>query len=135
MRGRITLVILAAAFWCAASLHAQQPQQPSPPPAPPEPAYTSPQSIRQNVNLVDVLFTVLTRQNKIVADLNSENFRVFDDDAPQEIRFFNRQTDMPLRVALLLDTSNSIRDRLKFEQQAAIDFLYNVIRAIRIRPF
>jgi VWFA-related protein len=84
---------------------------------------------------VDVLFTVLNRQNKIVADLNSENFRVFDDDAPQQIRFFNRQTDMPLRVGLLLDTSNSIRDRLKFEQQAAIDFLYNVIRRDKDQAF
>jgi VWFA-related protein len=133
---RITLAILAAAILFSASLQAQQPQQPSPPPAPAaEPPYTSGQSIRQNVNLVDVLFTVLNRQNKIVADLNSENFRVFDDDAPQQIRFFNRQTDMPLRVGFLLDTSNSIRDRLKFEQEAAIDFLYNVIRREKDQAF
>jgi Ca-activated chloride channel family protein len=138
MRVRITLAILAAVILCSADLRAQQPRQPSPPPPPPtpaEPPYTSGQSIRQNVNLVDVLFTVLNRQNKIVADLNSENFRVFDDDAPQEIRFFSRQTDMPLRVGLLLDTSNSIRDRLKFEQQAAIDFLYNVIRREKDQAF
>ena len=130
---RITLLILAA-IWCAPNLRAQQPQQPAPPPAP-EPTYTSGQSIRQNVNLVDVLFTVLNRQNRIVADLNSENFRVFDDDAPQPIRFFNRQTDMPLRVGLLLDTSNSIRDRLKFEQEAAINFLFNVIRRDKDQAF
>jgi len=135
MRVRITLAILATAILCCVNLRAQQPQLPAPPPAPAEPPYTSGRSIRQNVNLVDVLFTVLTRQNKIVADLNSENFRVFDDDAPQEIRFFNRQTDMPLRVALLLDTSNSIRDRLQFEQQAAIDFLYNVIRRDKDQAF
>lgn len=135
MRLRLTLAIFAAGMVCSPALRAQQPQQPAAPPAPPEPTYTSPQSIRQNVNLVDVLFTVLNRQNKIVADLNSENFRVFDDDAPQQIRFFNRQTDMPLRVGLLLDTSNSIRDRLKFEQQAAIDFLYNVIRRDKDQAF
>jgi VWFA-related protein len=136
MRVRITLAILAAAILFSANLQAQQPQQPSPPPAPAaEPPYTSGQSIRQNVNLVDVLFTVLNRQHKIVADLNSENFRVFDDDAPQQIRFFNRQTDMPLRVGFLLDTSNSIRDRLKFEQEAAIDFLYNVIRREKDQAF
>ena len=133
MYRRIIPFILAA-VWCAPNLLAQQPQHPAPPPAP-EPTYTSGQSIRQNVNLVDVLFTVLNRQNRIVADLNSENFRVFDDDAPQPIRFFNRQTDMPLRVGLLLDTSNSIRDRLKFEQEAAIDFLYNVIRRDKDQAF
>ena len=135
MRVRFTLAIFVMAIFTGVNLRAQQPQQPAPPAAPPEPPFTSGQSIRQNVNLVDVLFTVLTRQNKIVADLNSENFRVFDDDAPQQIRFFNRQTDMPLRVGLLLDTSNSIRDRLQFEQQAAIDFLYNVIRRDRDQAF
>jgi Ca-activated chloride channel homolog len=135
MRVRITLAIFAAALLCCVHLHAQQPQLPSPPPTPPEPPLTSGQSIRQNVNLVDVLFTVLNRQNKIVADLNRDNFRVFDDNAEQQVRFFNRQTDMPLRVGLLLDTSNSIRDRLKFEQQAAIDFLYNVIRRDKDQAF
>ncbi len=126
----------SSAIVCSGNLHAQQPQQPPAPPAPLRPSLPQRgQSIRQNVNLVDVLFTVLNRQNKIVADLNRDNFRVFDDDAEQEIRFFNRQTDMPLRVGLLLDTSNSIRDRLKFEQQAAIDFLYDVVRKDKDRAF
>jgi Ca-activated chloride channel homolog len=137
MRVRITLAVFAAALLCSVELCAQQPQ-PAPPPPPPPPAETpatTGQSIRQNVNLVDVLFTVLTKQNRIVADLNRDNFRVFDDGAEQEVRFFNRQTDLPLRVGLLLDTSNSIRDRLKFEQQAAIDFLYNVIRRDKDQAF
>jgi len=133
MRVPVTLAGLAAAIVFSAGLHAQQPQQPVA--APPEPPVKAGQSIRQNVSLVDVLFTVLNHQNKIVADLNRENFRVFDDEAEQEIRFFNRQTDMPLRVGLLLDTSNSIRDRLQFEQQAAIDFLYNVIRREKDQAF
>jgi len=137
MRVRITSAILALAIVCCANLGAQQPQQPQPPPqaAPAEPPINSKESIRQNVNLVDVLFTVLNKQNKIVGDLNRDNFRVFDDDALQDIRFFNRQTDMPLRVGFLLDTSNSIRDRLKFEQEAAIDFLYNVIRRDKDQAF
>jgi Ca-activated chloride channel homolog len=137
VRVRITSAILAlTVVWCA-GLRAQQPQQPLPPSQPPqaEPPFNAKESIRQNVNLVDVLFTVLNKQNKIVADLNRDNFRVFDDDAQQDIRFFNRQTDMPLRVGFLLDTSNSIRDRLKFEQEAAIDFLYNVIRRDKDQAF
>src|SRR5437879_7722346 len=136
MRVRITLAILAAAILFSANLRAQQPRQPSPPPAPAaEPPYTSGQSIRQNVNLVDVLFTVLSRQNKIVADLNSENFRVFDDDAPQQIRFFNRQTDMLLRVGFLLDTSNSVRPPRTFEREASLDFLHTVARPDNDRAF
>jgi Ca-activated chloride channel homolog len=136
VRVRITLAVLAAAVVFSVGLSAQQPQQPQQPPAPPAaPQTNGTPPIRQNVSLVDILFTVLNRQNKIVADLNQENFRVFDDDAQQEIRFFNRQTDLPLRVGLLLDTSNSIRDRLQFEQQAAIDFLYNVIRREKDQAF
>jgi len=111
---------------------AQQPQLPVPPPEPP--ARTG-QAIQQNVNLVDVLFTVLNHQNRIVADLAKDNFKVFDDGAQQDIRFFSHQTDLPLRVGLLLDTSNSIRDRLNFEQQAAIDFLFNVIRRNKDQAF
>src|SRR4029077_5853887 len=100
MRLSITSAVLALAVLFCASLYAQQPSQPVAPPAPPEPPLNSKQSIRQNVNLVDVLFTVLSKQNKIVGDLNRENFKVFDDGAEQDIRFFNRQTDMPLRVGL-----------------------------------
>jgi len=135
MRVRVTLAVFAAALLCSVELCAQQPQPPPPAPPPAEAPATAGQSIRQNVNLVDVLFTVLTKQNRIVADLNRDNFRVFDDNVEQEVRFFNRQTDLPLRVGLLLDTSNSIRDRLKFEQQAAIDFLYNVIRRDKDQAF
>src|SRR5580704_6457712 len=135
MRLRITSAVLALTVLFCANLYAQQPSQPVAPPAPPEPPLNAKQSIRQNVNLVDVLFTVLNKQNKIVGDLNQDNFKVFDDGAEHDIRFFNRQTDMPLRVGLLMDTSNSIRDRLKFEQQAAIDFLYNVIRRDKDQAF
>jgi Ca-activated chloride channel homolog len=93
------------------------------------------QSIRRDVNLVDVLFSVFDKKNKIVSTLNAEDFRVTDDGEPQRILFFNKQTDLPLRVGLLLDTSNSIRSRLKFEQEAAIDFLYTVMRREKDQTF
>jgi len=109
-------------------------QAPAPAPPPEAPVATT-QSIRRDVNLVDVLFTVFNRQNKIVANLEQKDFRVSDDGAPQQILFFSRQTDLPLRVGLLLDTSNSIRSRLKFEQDAAIDFLYSVIRRDKDQAF
>jgi Ca-activated chloride channel family protein len=86
------------------------------------------QTITRTINLVDVLFTVLNRRNKLVPDLEKENFKVFDNNIQQTIRFFTRQTDLPLRIGMLLDTSNSIRDRIKFEQDAAVNFLYSVLR-------
>jgi VWFA-related protein len=115
----------------AAGLRGQEPQQaPPPPPAPPSSTPLPPETgaIRRNVNLVDVLFTVFDRHDRIVANLSKKDFMVFDDNAQQEIRFFSRQSDLPLRVGLLLDTSNSIRQRLQFEQQAAINFLFDVMR-------
>src|SRR5260370_21021779 len=105
-----------------------------PPPAKPdaaqgqEPPQRVDQTITRTINLVDVLFTVLSRRNKLVADLEKENFKVFDNTIQQTIRFFTRQTDLPVRIGMLLDTSNSIRDRIKFEQDAAVNFLYSVLR-------
>jgi len=110
------------------SLRAQQPA----PPAPPPPAAQAPNvgsgTVRVAVNLVDVLFTVLNRRNKLVPELDKPDFQVFDDNVKQEIRFFSKQTDLPLRIGMLLDTSNSIRDRLRFEQDASVNFLFSVLR-------
>src|ERR1700680_1095948 len=92
------------------------------------PASQNPTVIQSRVNLVDILFTVLNRRNKLVPDLEKADFKIFDDKAPQEIRYFSRQTDLPLRIGMLLDTSNSIRDRLKFEQDASTNFLFSVLR-------
>jgi Ca-activated chloride channel family protein len=105
----------------------------SAPPAKPatpgqEPAQQSGQVIPVVVNLVDVLFTVLDRRNKLVPALEKTDFKIFDDKLQQEIRYFSKQTDLPLRIGMLLDTSNSIRDRIKFEQDASINFLFSVLR-------
>ena len=120
--------------------HAKQAgsQQPTPPlqqsPSNPANPQQVPTVVRE-VNLVDVLATVLDRRNKLVPDLEKGDFKIIDDNAPQEIRFFSKQSDLPLRIGMLLDTSNSIRDRLKFEQEAAVDFLYSVLRRGKDQAF
>lgn len=93
------------------------------------------QALKFSVNLVDVLFTVLTRRNKLVSDLDKPDFQVFDDNVAQQIRYFTKQTDLPLRIGMLLDTSNSIRDRLRFEQDASVSFLYSVLRRNKDEAF
>jgi VWFA-related protein len=116
-------------------------QQQATPPSQSGPAQEAPPQqqdqgkITQTVNLVDVLFTVLNRRNKLVPDLEKNDFKIWDDKAPQAIRYFSRQTDLPLRIGLLMDTSNSIRDRLKFEQDAATAFLFSVIRHNKDQAF
>src|SRR5438128_1841716 len=111
-----------------APLRAQQAPAPAPPQPPQATKPQQPPTFIKKVELVDIVFSVFNRRQKFITDLQKENFSVFEDNQSQEIRFFSRETDLPLRVGMLLDTSNSIRDRLKFEQEAAIDFLYNVLR-------
>ncbi len=88
-----------------------------------------------NVELVNVLFTVTDRKGKLVAGLDKSNLRLYEDDKLQTITNFSRETDLPLTIAMLIDTSTSIRDRFKFEQQAAIDFLYRTLRPKKDRGF
>lgn len=81
-----------------------------------------------NVDLINVLFTVTDRRGKLVTDLSQKELKLFEDNRAQSVTNFSRETDLPLTIALLIDTSTSIRDRFKFEQEAAIDFLYRTIR-------
>jgi Ca-activated chloride channel homolog len=98
----------------------QQNQQPGQPPQQPP--------LRVTSGLVHLVAAVSDRRHNFVTDLNKEDFHILEDGKPQTIQFFGRQTDLPLRIAMLLDTSNSIRERLHFEKDAATDFLANVIR-------
>jgi len=134
MRLRLLGFLPAIGLLGSTLLFAQQ-QNPStppatPPPAPPaqEPVQKSETKIITTVNLVDVLLTVLDRRNKLVPSLEKQDFKVLDDNVAQDIRYFSRQSDLPLRIGMLLDTSNSIRNRIKFEQDAANNFLFSVLR-------
>jgi VWFA-related protein len=80
------------------------------------------------VNEVRVIFTVTDRHGRYIKDLKKNDFRVIDDQKPAELRSFRSETDLPLQVGLLVDASNSVRDRFKFEQEAAIEFLNAIIR-------
>jgi Ca-activated chloride channel family protein len=89
---------------------------------------TGPDNLVVHVDLVNVLFTVADRKGKLVTDLEKQNLKIFEDNKPQTITNFTRETELPLTIAILIDTSSSIRDRFKFEQEAAIDFLYRTLR-------
>jgi len=86
-------------------------------------------TVVSTVNEVRVIFTVTDKHGRYIKDLKKSDFRVIDDSKPAEvIRSFHAETDLPLQVALLVDASNSVRDRFKFEQEAAIEFLNSIIR-------
>jgi VWFA-related protein len=77
---------------------------------------------------VDLFFTVTDKRGNFVTGLQQQNFGLLDNGRPPErvIRFV-QQTNLPLRVGIMIDTSSSIRQRFTFEQQAAIDFLLQVM--------
>jgi len=86
-------------------------------------------TFRRRVNEVNVVFTVTDKHGRYVNDLTKNDFSIIDDQKPAlEVRSFHRETDLPLQVGLLVDASNSVRDRFKFEQEAAIEFLNQTIR-------
>src|SRR5438067_11923222 len=110
------LVVLALAF-------AQQPAEQKP--APVEQSGTR---INRDVTRVNVLFTVTDKKGRFITDLGKDDFSVTENKKPQVIQEFTAETDLPLRIAILIDTSNSIRDRFKFEQEAAVEFINSVLR-------
>jgi VWFA-related protein len=86
-------------------------------------------TLRTSTNEVNVVFTVTDKHGHRVTDLKQKDFSVVDDNKPpQEIRSFHAETNLPLQVGLLIDASNSVRDRFKFEQESAIEFLNQTIR-------
>jgi Ca-activated chloride channel homolog len=85
--------------------------------------------IRVGTNEVNVVFTVTDKHGKRVTDLKQADFRIVDDSKPvSEIRSFHAETNLPLQVGLLIDASSSVRDRFKFEQESAIEFLNQTVR-------
>jgi Ca-activated chloride channel family protein len=103
--------------------------QPSDDAAAPKPGNEERPTIHRTVNEVNVVFTVTDKHNRYIKDLSKNDFKVIDDEkAVEDIRSFRRESDLPLQVGLLIDASNSIRDRFKFEQEAAIEFLNQTIR-------
>ena len=87
-------------------------------------------TIRKRVNEVNVLFIATDKHGKFVRDLSQTDFSFMDDHKPpQQIVNFTQQTDLPLLLGLLIDTSGSVRGRFQFEQDAAVGFLQHTIRA------
>jgi Ca-activated chloride channel family protein len=86
-------------------------------------------TITKTVNEVNVVFTVTDRHGRYVNNMAKSDFSVLDDNKPaQQIRSFHSETDLPLQVGLMVDASNSVRDRFKFEQESAIEFLNQTVR-------
>jgi VWFA-related protein len=125
---------------------AQTPAPTAPPSAPPQqttpatPTATAPApadqdasqeptfTLTREVNLVPLVFTVTDKRGHFVTGLQRQNFGLLDDGRPPAaVISFTQQTNLPLRIGIMLDTSSSIRTRFKFEQDSALDFFLQVL--------
>lgn len=125
----IILLIVCATLGAllASALPADQAAPPAPAKAPAAQQEVD-TPITFDVTRVNVLFSVSDKRGRFVTDLSREDFQVFENKKPQEVLEFTAETDLPLRIAILVDTSNSIRERFRFEQEAAIGFLNEAMR-------
>lgn len=111
---------------------AAQNQSASPSPTPrtrEELPQDSDEVIKVETNLTNIFFTAADRNKRFISDLKAEDIRVLEDGQPQEIFTFQQNIDLPLSLAILIDTSASEERTLPDEKEAARAFLENVLRA------
>src|SRR5579863_1366770 len=87
------------------------------------------------VKVVNVLATVRTKKNEIVRDLTKDDFALTENGRPQTIRYFSKETDLPLTVGLMVDTSMSQQKVLESERSASFRFLDQVLRESKDKLF
>ncbi|HLG99690.1 MAG TPA: VWA domain-containing protein [Bryobacteraceae bacterium] len=123
---RPVLVLAGLAFLLNAQTTDDKPAKSAQPPA--ETASGQDTRITLDVSRVNMLYTVSDKRGRFVTDLGKNDFEVLENKKPQSILEFAAETDLPLRLAILIDTSNSIRDRFHFQQEAAISFIDSTVR-------
>lgn len=112
------------------------PVKPSGPPSCPLPSkapvdVSDDDIIRVETNLVNTLFTAVDKDHRFITNLRQDDLRVLEDGVPQTISVFQRETDLPLSLAVIVDVSKSQERTLPDEQRAAQEFLRSVLRADR----
>jgi VWFA-related protein len=86
------------------------------------------QPIRVEVNLVSILASVRGKSGALISNLQKDDFKIYEDGKEQQIKNFTRETDLPLTLGLLVDTSGSQQRLIDIEQRAASQFFSKVIR-------
>lgn len=112
---------LPATLTAWAALIAPAAQQPAPAPAQ-EPV------IKVEVDVVNVYFTVRDAKGRLISDLGKDDFEIYEDGKRQQIRYFSRESDLPLTLGLLVDVSRSQERLIESEKRAAEQFFARVLR-------
>ena len=149
----VRLASLSVAAVCSVSLLAAQqttPSTPAQPPAQPANPNQTPQNqapqtqapeetgpiLHLGANEVNLIFTVTDKHGHYIPNLQQSDFALLDNQrAPERVTSFRQQTNLPLRVGIVIDASTSIRTRFEFEQQSAIEFLLEILKAKSDKAF
>jgi VWFA-related protein len=124
----LSLLALSAAAQTPTPAPTQQPTQQPQPAQNQEPGQEPTFTFKTGVNLVDLVFTVTDKKGNFITGLKRSDFGLLDDGRPPAtVVSFTQQTNLPLRIGIMLDTSSSIRTRFKFEQDSALDFFLQVL--------
>ena len=123
----VAALLLSAAYACAQTT----PSAEAPPVSqfPDTPEEQTPQAtFKVNVNLVSLYFTARDKHNGLIPTLSKSDCSILEDKQPQTIKSFNAETDLPLTLGILLDTSGSQTNVLPLEQQSGGEFLHQIMR-------
>jgi VWFA-related protein len=113
------LLILTLGGALLAQTPVQQPQKPLP---------DDESVIKVDVDVVNILASVRDKRGGLIANLEAKDFSVFEDGKQQSIKYFTRETDLPLTIGLLVDVSGSQRNLIDVERRAATQFFSQVLR-------
>ena len=136
----VSAVLIVSSVWAAAQTQ-NPPAQPQPqnPPAAPSPGQAqNPQEQQDNgepletfkaqVNVVNLFFNVKDHHGMLIPGLTKDNFEVLEDGKPQTIKYFSAESNQPLTLGIMIDTSASQTRVLELEQEACAQFLHEVLR-------
>ncbi len=127
----VGLLVSGGAFLSYDASHAQQQVPPSPSVTPTPEIENDDEPIKIDTEVVNVLFTAQDKNRRLLTDLKKEDIKLVEDGQTQEIIAFGRQVDLPLSLAILIDTSASQERTLPEEKSAAKSFVESFVRPVK----
>src|SRR5579872_7495279 len=122
----LVTVLVGGLFWPPAIARAQQSS--SAPASPQQDQDQSVSTLQVNVNVVNLFFNVKDKRGGLIPNLTRNDFQVYEDGHPQRIKYFAAETDQPLTLGILIDSSVSQERVLPMEKEVGASFLKEVLR-------
>jgi VWFA-related protein len=119
-RSTFLLLVVAATAWVTLPAHAQQPA--------PQNDQESVETLKVNVNVVQLFFNVKDKKGALIPNLTKDDFEVLEDGKPQTIKYFTAESNLPLTLGIMIDSSGSQARVLDMEKEVGGSFLSEILR-------